>query len=283
MAKYGKHILFFLLLAVFLVSTTLLLRQFADNAAGARTYDSARELVRQTPSAPVLSPMSEPTLKEGSDEPEIPMKTVWIPVPVEDDPHLDTLAANDLTALRETNADVLGWILIPDSPVDFPLLQGEDNDYYLTHTWDHQYNSVGSIFLEHRNTPDFTDYNTIVYGHNMNDGAMFSELKDFSDEMYFQSHPYIYIALESGVYRYAVFSCYRAGLQDPTYGLSFNQETTKEKFLAHALGQSVIDTGIVPSQTDRILTLSTCFGDGSNTRWVVHARLEMMAVEVPDA
>jgi sortase B len=195
---------------------------------------------------------------------------------------MDELASLDFSALQQINDDVLGWIRIPDSGIDFPLLQGEDNDYYLTHTWDHQVNSVGSIFLEHLNSPDFTDYNTIVYGHNMNDGAMFAGLKSFSDSEYRKNHPYIYIASQQGVYRYEIFSCYRAGLQDPTYGLSFNQQTTKEKFLAHALEKSVIQTHVQPAMTDRILTLSTCFGDGSNTRWVVHARLEMMPIEVPD-
>ena len=187
----------------------------------------------------------------------------------------------DLTALQEVNDDVLGWIRIPDTAIDYPLLQGTDNTHYLYHTWDQKSSSVGSIFLEHLNSPDFTDHNTIVYGHNLNDGAMFAELKDFSDEAHWQAHPYIYIAAGGTVYRYEIFSCYRAGLQDPTYGLSFRQETTRENFLAHALESSKLETGIVPPTTDRILTLSTCFGDGSNTRWVVHARLEMVEIQVP--
>jgi len=286
MKKWIKRAAMLLLAMVFLVSTARLIQKLTEQAEGAASYDSARELLAEAPvPAAPLPPESKPAsdpVEQTAPEPAepIPMKTIWVPANV-DDPVLEELSVLDLSALQEVNGEVLGWIRIPDTAIDYPLLQGEDNTYYLYHTWDHQNSSVGSIFLEHLNSPDFTDYNTIIYGHNMNDGAMFAELKSFSEEEYWKAHPYIYIAANEEVYRYEIFSCYRAGLQDPTYGLSFNQETTKEKFLAHAMEKSVIQTGIEPPKTDRILTLSTCFGDGSNTRWVVHARLEMVEMQIP--
>ena len=94
------------------------------------------------------------------------------------------------------------------------------------------------------------------------------------------THPYIYLTTDAGVYRYEVFSSYKADVDGETYGLSFELVKTKARFLLHALENSVIDTGIMPDVTDRILTLSTCSGAGYTTRWVVHARLKMVEVEV---
>lgn len=256
------------LLIVFVVSTTLLLRQQLDNAGGSDAYRDALAIASGT------GHKAEETTEATQPQ------TTWIPAPIEDDdPNLEKMAEIDLAALREVNEDVVGWICIPDSKINYPLLQGEDNDYYLKHTWDHRSNSVGSIFLEHRNKADLTEFNTIVYGHNMNNGSMFAGLKRYAATGYWEEHPYVYVLTDAGVYRYEVFSSYKANVDSSTYGLSFNQQETKAEFLVNALENSKIDTGIAPELTDRILTLSTCSGAGYTTRWVVHARLRMIEVE----
>ena len=137
---------------------------------------------------------------------------------------------------------------------------------------------MGSVFLESRNRPDFTDWNTIVYAHNMDNGTMFAGLHRYKQQKYWQEHPYVYIVTDAGVLRYEVFSSYNAEVDSKTYGLSFRQRETREEFIAMALEKSQIDTGIVPEVTDQILTLSTCSG-GEETRRVVHARLPMIRVE----
>ena len=214
--------------------------------------------------------MTEPVITE-------PEEIRWVPAPVEEeDPHLDTLAETDLDALRQVNEDIIGWILIPDTVINYPLLQGEDNDYYLKHTWQGKKNVAGAIFMEYRNEPDYEDFNTILYGHNMNNGSMFASLRRYAGEKYWKKHPYVYLATDAGVYRYEVFSAYRADVGSTTYGLSFQQEETRKEFLIHALENSKINTGVIPEITDRILTLSTCSGAGYSTRWVVHARLKMV-------
>lgn len=272
MKQNTKKWLRLVLLALFCVSTALLLRQFLDNAGGSNAYADALQIAQKTEKALAASQPRDAVLSEAPQGPR------WVPAPVENDPNMQTLETMDLEALRQVNGDVIGWIWIPDSNIHYPLMQGPDNDYYLKRTWEGKENSVGSIFLEWRNDPALTDYNTIIYGHNMNDGSMFANLKRYSAQWYFDRHPYVYIATDAGVFRYEVFSSYEAGIDSITYGLSFQQEKTKADFLIHALEKSRYDTGIVPQPNDRILTLSTCSGMGHDNRWVVHARLKMVEI-----
>ena len=261
-----------LLLIIFLISTALLLRQVLDNAGGSSSYDSALSIATSGGSKKTAPEKREAAVNEET-------KPEWVPEEVTGDEHLESLADIDLDALREVNPDVIGWIRIPGTKVDYPLLQGQDNDYYLKHTWDGKENSVGSIFMEHRNSPELTDFNTIVYGHNMNDGSMFANIRRYATDWYRQRHPYVYIAGPAGVYRYEVFSSYQAAVDSPAYGLSFHQDKTRADFLGTAIRDSQADFGIRPELTDRVLTLSTCSGVGYSHRWVLHARLKMVKAE----
>ena len=275
MKEHGRKIITVILAGAFLFSLFMMLRQQRDKTAGQDAYEAVRQLAA---AAPIKEP--EPTEQiavESLPNAEETVEYAWMPAPVEEaDPHIQTLAAIDLEALQEENPDVLGWILIPGTQIDFPLLQGEDNEYYLKRTWDGEWNIMGSIFLETENNPDFTDFNTIIYGHNMNDGSMFAELKQYTSQDYAQQHPYVYIRSGEEIYRYEVFAAFEAEVESATYGLSFNQEKTRVNFLAEAQAQSEIDMAVEPALTDRVLTLSTCTGRGYSSRWVVQANLKMI-------
>lgn len=277
MKQRTRTLLTVLLVAVFAGSSAMLLRQHIGNRQAEEAYSQAQQLAsrQQEPTDPTQTIPAE-------TEPQVtqPPEMIWVPAEVEEeDPHMTELAQLDLSALREVNEDVLGWIRIPGTKVDYPFLQGEDNEYYLKTTWDFKKWDSGSIFLECENSPDMTDFNTIVYGHNMNNGSMFASIRQYANQNYFEKHPYIYLLTDEGVWRYEIFSSYRASVESPAYGLSFRQRETRENFVAAALENSVIETGIVPELTDRILTLSTCSGAGYSTRWVVHGRLAMVEVE----
>lgn len=189
------------------------------------------------------------------------------------DPYAGELASIDLEALREVNDDIIGWISIPGTQVSYPLLQSVDNSYYLKHTWKEAYNSAGSIFLECRNAPDLSDFNTIIYGHNMRNGSMFGELKQYRDLEYWKEHPSVYIVNDSGVHRYDIFAAHEAGVRTIIYGLGITEQDTKERFIELAQTSSVIEPGVVPTVEDKIVTLSTCTGNGYDTRWVVQGVL----------
>jgi sortase B len=215
--------------------------------------------------------------KEASEE--IPKEILaeepqgWQEAPVYDDPHYDAMKEVDLTALREVNPDVIGWIRIPGTQIDYPLMQGEDNQYYLERTWKGEPNAAGSIFLEQHCSADLSDFNTIIYGHRMKNGSMFAALKYYNKMDYLQEHPYVYILDDAGLHRYEVFSAYEASVTGTTYRLAIEDDEIKQKFIDDCSGWSVIETGVEPTIRDRMLTLSTCTGRGYETRWVVQAVL----------
>ncbi|MCI7713584.1 MAG: class B sortase, partial [Clostridiales bacterium] len=181
------------------------------------------------------------------------------------------------------NSDVLGWILIPGTAVSYPVVQGTDNDYYLNHTWKKWTSVVGSIFLECHNSRDLSDFNTIIYGHRMNNGSMFASLKNYKKQSWWSDHPCVYITDDSGSHKYEIFAAYEVSTEGETYRLGFGSDREKQAFIDYCLAQSVIDTGVVPRTYDRILTLSTCTGQGHATRWVVQAVLRGEAPQEAEA
>jgi len=180
----------------------------------------------------------------------------------------------ELQKLQETNARVFGWIRIPDTPVDYPLIRVRDNNEYLRRAWDGSYSYSGCIFLECRNDVGLGDFNTLIYGHKMGQGKMFGSLQNYQKQEYADEHPYIYIATEDAVKRYEIFAAYEAEVVSDTYRLIFENDEQKEKALQHYLESSVIESEHIPSAKDNILTLSTCIGTGITAqRWVVQAVL----------
>jgi sortase B len=144
MKKSVRSLLTILLVLVSLFSAARFLGQQRDNAIGNNTYTDALALATSEKKANSTE-ISKETLSPAA-EPQ------WVPAePDEEDPHIRTLEEIDLAALREVNPDVVGWILIPDTVINYPLMQGADNNYYLKRTWDEKKNAVGSIFLEYLN------------------------------------------------------------------------------------------------------------------------------------
>ena len=260
---------------VFLFSTVMIIRQALDDSGGEDEYQAAIDIAKGTDET--LETVPETTQDTTTDATN-PGELIWVPETVEDDPELEELRKMDLAALREVNPDVVGWIRVPGTKIDYPVVQGEDNDYYLKHTWQGNANTVGSIFMDFNANPDLTDFNTLIYGHNMRSGSMFASLRNYSQQSYFDAHPYVYLLVDNGAFRFEVFSAYKAELDASAYGQSFRQRETREIFLQDAAEKSAIETGITPGIRDRILTLSTCSGSGYDTRWVVQARLEMEQV-----
>ena len=251
------------LIAVFLVSTAFCLRSHLDKRTASKTHEQALMLasalrttaVVQAPAAPDTAP------------------TAATQAPPETDAQMQQMQQMDLSALQKVNPQVIGWIRIPGTEVDHPLMQGEDNRYYLTHTWDGKRNSVGAIFMDNRNKADFSNFNTLIYGHNMNDGSMFASIRHYKDEAYWQAHPHVYILCGDNVLRGEVFSAYRTSATGEAYTLGLNKSESRVEFIEAAVQRSVLATGIVPTAQERIVTLSTCIGSDDDDRWVVHARI----------
>lgn len=257
------------LILILAVSAFQLVRGGMDYRRGDQDYAEAEALAGLGSLAdlpiPTPVPTALPTPEGGDISPEETPAAVYV------DPYADALRNMDFAALREVNPDVLGWILIPGTRISYPLVQGADDEYYLNHTWRGHRSAVGAIFVEAQNSADLSDFHTIVYGHRMNNGSMFHSLASYKDLSYWQAHPCVYITDDSGTRKYEIFAAYEAGVTTPTYRLGFTTQIGKESFLEHCTTSSVIDTGVVPTVYDRVLTLSTCTGNGHATRWVVQA------------
>lgn len=178
----------------------------------------------------------------------------------------------DFAELKAVNEDIVGWLRIRALDISYPVVQGEDNDYYLHRTFEGVDNFAGCLFVNCDNTPDMTDQNTIIYGHNMKNGSMFGKLKKFQEDGVFDKSKYFWIFTEDFIYQYRIFSAMtvnKVGINYQTFFL----ENEFEEFKNAAFSNSVIDNSNVSlSYEDRIVTLSTCTGNDS-TRFVVMGKL----------
>ena len=257
--------------------------QLVQYRQGDETYAQAQELAG-LPDLPDLPPVDvtdgsgEASGSAGADgEGEAPEE-----VPVWQDPYAQALKDMDFSALRQQNPDVLGWILIPGTRVSYPVVQGTDNSYYLDHTWRGGKNSVGAIFMDYRNSGDLSDFNTIIYGHRMNNRSMFGTLSQYKSRSYWQAHPYVYLTDDSGTHRYEIFAAGEVSVDSDVYRLGLRSSSGRQSFLDSCLSLSALNTGVTPHTYDKVLTLSTCTGNGHATRWVVQAVCPGQAPETPE-
>lgn len=175
----------------------------------------------------------------------------------------DFLTSLDIDNLQTENPDVVGWILIPETDISYPLLQAENNEYYLKHAWDNQKNSCGSIFYDYRSNP--SDWNSVIYGHNMRNGSMFAQLHKYKDPDFAADSSQLLILCNGEVREYMFVAAFEAKLDGVPYIFGDVSKVEKNEFgkmLSEKSGKNV-------STNSSFVTLSTCTGLGHKTRWVV--------------
>ena len=166
--------------------------------------------------------------------------------------------------LKEINPDIVGWIYVDALPnISYPVLKGEDNDYYLHHTFRREYLFSGSIFEDYLNDPDFSDPNTIVYGHNMKDGSMFNALKQLKNQETYDANPYFWILTPKGNYRYHIYCAATAAAGSDVYLLYRDQDEEFLKWEEKMQEMSEVKNQVDFQKTDKTVILSTCTSDSS--------------------
>ena len=183
----------------------------------------------------------------------------------------------DFEALRETSPDIIGWLALPDTAINYPVTQTDDNEYYLHHLYDGTYNKTGCLFTDYENQEDFSDRNTIIYGHNMRDGSMFAALNEYDEQSYFDGHPQMYLVTPGGGYVVEIFTAFVAkpsesGSGTSPWRLSFKDDGAYTTWLSEMAGRSVIETDVTATSSDKVLTLSTCMPGGAS-RFIVMGKL----------
>lgn len=183
-------------------------------------------------------------------------------------PHAQSTAQSGEQAPRTPlgiNPDYVGWLDAPGGNVDYPIVQGTDNDYYLHHTFAGEANGAGAIFMDYRNTEGFDSPHVVIYGHNMKDGTMFAGLAAYLDAGHRAAYPTITITTAGTTLTYAIFAARATDAWDAAYKLDFADDAA---FTAFAKGLGA------PEGTTQLLTLSTCTTGGEDSeRVLVHAAL----------
>lgn len=234
--------------------------QTADEAA--QTADEAVQTAGEAQPLPVFRPQGAATDDEAQTE--------------EDDaPAAPTgpLSEVDFDALRVTCPDIVGWIEIPGTVIDYPIVQGEDNIFYLKHLPDGTANVNGSIMMDQVNSPVFADDVTILHGHHMRSGAMFGDLDEYEREAYYLEHPMMRLYTPAGDYDVAIFAAYSVDGATFAYPTVFSGREGFEAFLHRARTRSYFQTDVEVEYGDRILMLSTCAYAYENERFLVVGKI----------
>ena len=179
----------------------------------------------------------------------------------------------DFKALKEINSDVVGWLEVPGTNVNYSVVKSTNNDYYLTHNFNKKYNSSGWIFADYNNKFDGTDKNIVIYGHNVRDNSMFGSLKNIIYEDWFNNEENYNITFmtENKNEIYRVFSVYKIEAEDYYIQTEFKNQRIFDNFVKTLQKRSIKEFNEQVSYEDTILTLSTC--DNNNKyRIVLHAK-----------
>ena len=187
------------------------------------------------------------------------------------------LPSVDFDALLETGPDIIGWLTLPDSAINYPVTQTDDNEYYLHHLYDGTYNKVGCLFADYENAADFSDRNTIIYGHNMRDGSMFAALNEYAEQSYYDTHKQMYLVTPEGGYVVELFAAFTAkpaesGNDTSPWRLEWKDDGDYTTWLTAMKERSVVESDVTVTCSDKVLTLSTCTPGGAQ-RFIVMGKL----------
>lgn len=231
----------------FLLSAALFFGRWREYAQGRDAY---KELAQTTS-------MPEPETRR-----EVETEVETIPVRV------------DLDALKAVNEDVIGWLYCEGTEINYPVLQGEDDNEYLRKLYDGRRNIAGSLFLDQRCSRELRDPHFIIYGHRLKDGKMFGGLHYYAEPGFYEEHPLFYFLTPEQNYKIHVFSGYVTRADGPAYQVEFADEADWERYLAEIQADSRFQSGLTPRPDQQIVTFSTCNYDFEDARFVLHGIVE---------
>lgn len=256
-SKQKKYVLIglcALCVVVFLFSAYKLISILNEYRVSRQSYDSLASAVSVINASPAQT-------DSGATVTDANVPTEFSPISV------------DFKKLKEINNEIVGWLYSPDTVINYPVMHCSDNMKYMDTLYNGEWNSSGSIFSDMLCQPDFSSYNTVLYGHNMNDGSMFASLAQYRNAGYYEKHPVMYLLTPEQDYKVELFSSYVTPYDSDTYTVEFSSVESFDKLVATMISQSDIKTDVKPASGERILTMSTCIYDYNDARYVVHGRL----------
>nr|WP_162990866.1 class B sortase [Maliibacterium massiliense] len=244
----GRLALLTLSILIFIGSATALIAILGTRAAARDEYAKLAEAVRPSASA-----------AQAGAAPDAPAKET---------PPIDAVG---IAQLQQLNGDFVGWLQVPGTNINYPIVQGADNDYYLKHTFQKSNYACGAIFMDYVNAPDFSDANTVVYGHNMRDGSMLHDLTKMLDMNYAAAHDIFTITTPDAVtHAYRIFSVHQVAATDDYRTPGFANDAEKAAFFERMRRRSAFQSDVALDAQSRIVTFSTCPNNNDAMRIAVH-------------
>jgi sortase B len=176
-------------------------------------------------------------------------------------------------AAHQANSDVIGWVSIPNTNIDYPVVMGEDNDYYLTNNAEKKPSKAGAIFMDYRNADPYQQRHLIIYGHNMRDGSMFHDLRYYKLEDFFNNNRLIELTIGDNKMTFEVYAAFVVDLDKVGFTTThFGSAEDFAQYMNQLAALSKFSTGITIMPEDQVLTLSTCTYELEDARYIVQAR-----------
>ena len=244
-----SNIILAIAVCIFVFSAYKLISIYSEYHKGDKEYDNIVEDAIE-----IQTPQEEETVK-GEEKPKV---------------HASLIV--DFEKLKKVNKDVVAWIQF-DEPerINYPIVKGEDNDKYLTTTYEGKKNSSGAIFMDANNSGEFADRNTFIYGHNMKNGSMFGQLRKFKTKDYYEQNPYFYIYTPDGKeVKYQIFAVCIVEDTSRSYTRFYNSDEEYVDYLKYLKSIARYDTGVEVNAESKIVSLSTCTNVSETQRLLVH-------------
>lgn len=181
---------------------------------------------------------------------------------------------DDYETLYNMNDEFKAWIMVPGTDVNYPVMKGQDNDYYLSRDLNKDILDGGSIFFAYDIPNQLDSLNTVIHGHHMKNGSMFGTLKKYNKQDFFNNNPYIYVVTKDKTYKYEIFSVYTDSVSTDPYKYGFASSSEFVQYLNDLNDKSLFQREMDPfTDKDKIVTLSTCSYDFNDARMLIHGRL----------
>lgn len=175
----------------------------------------------------------------------------------------------DFVALSRINPDIVGWLYCEGTAINYPVVQGSDDVYYLDHLFNGTRNANGCLFLDSRVDASFSSLHSIIYGHHMRSGAMFAALDGYKRQSYYNAHPDMLLLTPDATYEVRLFAAYVAAPSESAWEVSFSSDEEIRSWVDAAIARSTFESEVKPAPGDRFLTLSTCSYEFGNARFLV--------------
>lgn len=179
----------------------------------------------------------------------------------------------DFDSLREVNPDIVGWIYYEGTKINYPIVQGDDNDYYLRIAFDNTWVISGTLFVDAITEAPFEQFNTIVYGHHMKDGSMFGDLKNLKDESYCKEHPQFELITPDQKYHLKICAFLNQPADSKIYTTNFHSKSSKKEYIDLIKSLAMYTTDEKMTTDSKLVILSTCAYEYQNARYMVIGKL----------